>query len=581
MRGGCAYWTIIVPPKSPAEEAAEVYLLVLPRGTDVYWTSRPIRFRRWHLFFAVFCVQVVSGSMYAVTTGLAPALDLHFYGSATANKVVHALYVACTAMGLAAALSGPALERRGPRWGITLGACGVGLGCALLQIAILATSRAILYAGALFAGAGFGIVMLCSTATAQKWCPDIRGVVTGLNCFAWGIGGAVFDIFFRRVVASSADGLSFVIWFYLAIVLPILVLAALVLRTPPPSFQVHGKTMHSIPAASAPSPTKIQDEFLNVGMTLVNYDIVRRSSNTTSGNDQLLEGTDRRYYEQVKALSLLQCIFSTDFVLLYVAFGATATAGLITIELRIPGDEVGNLKSWYPALSDHEARTFLITGLLINWVGRLLYPMVSDVLIRVLYANPAAARKVCFWLLVLAQAIALGVGLNSPQLESDFYVFSHTNYVLRFATGGGASTIICLLTDMYGVYNVGTMYGLIITSWSIGMVIVGMSFAGEKHVFLRQLDALWVLAIAGSVFMIFVRTNSKDRFYRGYQLTIWNKVWIQWPILVTSIHILQRDDDDDYHDMVLLSPDAGSSFMWSSESEMDAPHRSTARVQTV
>ena len=32
MRGGCAYWTIIVPPKSPAEEAAEVYLLVLPRG---------------------------------------------------------------------------------------------------------------------------------------------------------------------------------------------------------------------------------------------------------------------------------------------------------------------------------------------------------------------------------------------------------------------------------------------------------------------------------------------------------------------------------------------------------------------
>ena len=241
---------------------------------------------------------------------------------------------------------------------------------------------------ALLAGAGFGIVMLCSTATAQKWCPDIRGVVTGLNCFAWGIGGAVFDVFFRRIVTSSADGLSFVFWVYLAIVLPILVVAALVLRTPPPSFQVHGKTMHSIPAASAPSPNKIQDEFLNVGMTLVNYDIVRRSSNTASGNDHLLEGTDRRYFEQVKALSLLQCTFSTDFLLLYVAFGATATAGLITIELRVPGDEVGNLKSWYPALSDHEAKAFLVTGVLINWVGRLLYPMVSDVLIRVLYANP-------------------------------------------------------------------------------------------------------------------------------------------------------------------------------------------------
>ncbi|EQC37882.1 hypothetical protein SDRG_04903, partial [Saprolegnia diclina VS20] len=138
--------------------------------------------------------------------------------------------------------------------------------------------------------------------------------------------------------------------------------------------------------------------------------------------------------------------------------------------------------------------------------------------------------------------------------------------------------IVCLLTDMYGVYNMGTMYGLIITSWSIGMVIVGESFGGMQSVFYCQLRVLWGVAIAGCVLMLFVRTNSKDRFFRGYQLTIWNKVWIQWPMPAASSHV---ENDDDYHDIVLLSLDTKSSFMWSSESEMDAPHLPATRELTV
>ncbi|KDO26382.1 hypothetical protein SPRG_08185 [Saprolegnia parasitica CBS 223.65] len=565
MQGCGAYWTIIVPPKTQAEEAAEAYLFVLPYGRSQFWASRPIRFRRWHLFFAVFCVQVISGSMYAIASALIQPLDLLFHGSATANEVVHALYVASTAMGITAAVSGPALERRGPRWGMAWGTVGMGVGCALLQIAVHVASEAVLYLGALVAGIGFGFLMLCSTATAQKWCPDIRGVITGISCFGWSIGSDVFSAFFRHIVPTPfSGGISYVFWAYAATAVPVLFLSSLVLRTPPPSFHVQGKTMHSLPVEKAPCPIKIQDEYLNVGMTLVNYDIVRRSSNTTTTHH--LEGTDRRYFEQVKALTLLQCILSTDFLLLYVAYGANATAGLIMSEMSMMLDRKSLLQVWYLDISDDEARMFQLMSFVINAMSRLLYPMLSDVLIRLLYANPAAARKTCLWLLVLVHAVTLGIGLNNDSFLTDGDVLTHVNHVIRAVSGGSASMIICLLTDMYGVYNMGTMYGLMISSWSIGMVIVGETFAGEQSVFYDQLRVLWGVAIAGCILMLFVRTNSKDRFFRGYQLTICNKIWIQWPLPSTATSASHDND------MVLLSPDNSPIFLWTSDAEM-SQHR--------
>ncbi|EQC37883.1 hypothetical protein SDRG_04904 [Saprolegnia diclina VS20] len=87
-----------------------------------------------------------------------------------------------------------------------------------------------------------------------------------------------------------------------------------------------------------------------------------------------------------------------------------------------------------------------------------------------------------------------------------------------------------------------------------------------QSVFYCQLRVLWGVAIAGCVLMLFVRTNSKDRFFRGYQLTIWNKVWIQWPLPSTATSVSHDND------MVLLSPDNSPIFLWTSDAEM-SQHR--------
>ncbi|EQC25906.1 hypothetical protein SDRG_16239 [Saprolegnia diclina VS20] len=110
---------------------------------------------------------------------------------------------------------------------------------------------------------------------------------------------------------------------FLLTLLPTMTVATLVLRTPPPSFRVAGHDMHCIPSLKAPDVDLVQDEYLRIGMTLVNYEAVARHSSS------LVEGTDRRYHEQVKALSLLQCIFSIDFLFLLLAQLPTCVAGIL------------------------------------------------------------------------------------------------------------------------------------------------------------------------------------------------------------------------------------------------------------
>ncbi|RHY05291.1 hypothetical protein DYB25_010222 [Aphanomyces astaci] len=61
--------------------------------------------------------------------------------------------------------------------------------------------------------------------------------------------------------------------------------------------------------------------FWSTGMTLVNYSAVHHE----------LEGTDGHYFQQVRAMTLLQCILSTDFIFLYIAFAANVIPLLVFV----------------------------------------------------------------------------------------------------------------------------------------------------------------------------------------------------------------------------------------------------------
>ncbi|KAF0694592.1 Aste57867_14542 [Aphanomyces stellatus] len=536
----CEYWTLIVPTKSPAETMAECWLVVVPLGNDFYARLDCITFNRWWLCLACCLVHFCCGSIYTFSI-LADNLDVYFYGQVT-KKCIRVWLTAYLCMGVSAALVGPALERRGPRTGLAYGTALVFLGHLLSQFAVIHRHYGLLMVGyGICVGLGFGVILIASISTIQKWFPDMRGLTSGVCVLFFGIGSGIFikmaTLMLDQPIGAihiMAKGVG-VEYFFLRIglfLVVVLSLCTLVLRTPPASYTVNGRDIHNVPTQRAPNQSLIQDEYLNVGMTFVNYTVVQHE----------LQGTEGYYFQQVKAMSLLQCIASTDFICLYVAFAANVTPILVLLpEIRRIATDILLLTT------DEQVFSFFLYSFVGNLIGRLVSPLISDILVHIFYLNPAYARKIVFVALLCLQLIVLAL---LPYNIGNSKTFQWLASTLTSASGGGLAIMPSFITDMFGVYNSGTMYGIIWTSFSLGAVI--SSFLLSQFVFTveglsNQLHWMLILVAVGTFAMLFVRTNSIDRFFFGYQFTLFSKVIVQVPFQLS-------ETDSDEIDLSTITP---------------------------
>ncbi|CAK4780165.1 unnamed protein product [Aphanomyces euteiches] len=434
-----------------------------------------------------FLTQACIGSVFAFST-LAPWLDVHFNETSS----IRVFLVATLSSGLAAAVSGPWLERCGPRLGTAVGCVSFGLGLILSQVSV-----AVGYGG--LVGIGQGILLLSSISTVQKWFPDWRGVVTAICIGANGMGSVGWTQLYGSLFVSST-ALNYVFLLTGGISIVILAISAMVFRTPPPTFSVNGLDIHCLPVSSASRNAQAVDQCLGQGMTLVNYAALEPTQ----------VETDKDYFEQVKGLTLAQCIFSTDFFWLYIACAAAMLPGI----LFLPQATKAFTTVAHQSLEDATNLVWHIS--LSNCSGVIVAPLVSDLLIRLFYVNPAFGRKVVFTLMLLVQAIMLPI-------VSANWNDAVSWYILTFACGGGFGLMPCLVSDLFGVYNSGTIYGLTMSSRAIGAAVLGFMFPTMRPTEASLHDqflAMLVLSAVGFVTMFFVRTNSVDRFYHGYRLTI-------------------------------------------------------------
>ncbi|ETV96192.1 hypothetical protein H310_10386 [Aphanomyces invadans] len=539
------YWKVVVPTKSVAELDADQWLFVATfDGTTYFWFPR-LQFSRWWLLAVCSLANLCTGSLLAFTS-LYDGLDVYFYGSQTKESVSIQLQTYVW-LGLSAAVSGPLVEKRGARFGMTAGTVVIAVGFVMSQLAVGAFSPTFLTVGyAVFCGAGFGLVLIATMAATQKWFPDLRGLVSGVLMFAFGVGNAMWTAIYTKLLhrrglfdpVTDVTNVPTIFWSNgLAIVLA-LVLASLVIRTPPSTFTVNGHDIHCVPETKAPDPKHIEDEYLKLGMTLVNYSVVQRE----------LEGTDMHYFAQVKALSLLQCIFSSDFLCLYVAFAATI------IPAQVLSTELVDICTGVFHESIDATNALMTTGVLVNAAGRLVVPLISDAFIRIFYANPALARKAVLMLVLTYQVVYLVMAPKATMAFTAFRVFS-LSFV--FASGGSMAIIQCFATDMFGVYHAGTMYGLLLTCWSLRAILVGYAFSTFQVTaasFQLQLEWMVGMALVGWVALVFVRTNSMDRFFVGYQYSICGRIVFQY-----AFHPNTNALDD--HDVVTIpAPGAAHSL---------------------
>ncbi|KAG9400854.1 hypothetical protein AC1031_010294 [Aphanomyces cochlioides] len=540
----CSYWNIIVPTKSPAEVMAEQWLVVLPMGCDFYARFDCIRFHRWWLLLACCLVQFCAGSIYAFTM-VADSLDVYFYGTSGANKQSsRVLLLAYIFLGVVSAICGPFVERNGPRPAMALGTLLVFVGYVISQFSITYKVYFLLLVGfGILLGSGYGLVLIVSISTVQKWFPDIRGYASGLCILFFAIGNGAFITVSSKLLGQSVGALRTIItgngvedlfWVIGTFVVVVLLFCTLVLRTPPVTYSVNGKDIHGVPMHLAPNPDHVQDEYLNVGMTFVNYDVIQRE----------MDGTDGYYFQQVKAMTLLQCLASTDFICLYVAFAANIVPILVFLpQIRQIAIIIIGLRT------QTEVYHFFLYTYIGNLGGRFMSPVLSDLIIRIFYANPAFARKTVFVALLILQCVVL---VLLPYYMHNPQVFQYLAATLTSASGGGLALMPCFITDMFGVYNTGTMYGIIWTSWSLGAVISGAllsNFAFTVQGVTDQLHWMLILVCVGTGLMFFVRTNSMDRFFDGYQITACGK-----PLVQVSFHNLTRDTIEEDDEASIATP---------------------------
>jgi OFA family oxalate/formate antiporter-like MFS transporter len=217
------------------------------------------------------------------------------------------------------------IDRLGPRIFLSIGGVLVGIGWTALAYVQTLTQLYIFYA---IAGIGAAFVYSGSIATALKWFPDKRGMVSGFITAGFGAGAALFIPLITYIIRTSGYSTAFL---YTGIGQGIVILlVAQVLHNPGPEFNV------SRVAKKAPSPN------------------IRRASSQFNS---------------------LEMLCTPHFYLLFITFVMINVGGAMITVQGAPVAKSFNISA--AALT-----SALVAGRLFNGIGRIFWGSVSDLIGR-------------------------------------------------------------------------------------------------------------------------------------------------------------------------------------------------------
>lgn len=526
------HWTVKPVVKSPAKEEQERYLFL-------HWKA--VRFNRWMLFASSFLIQFCCGSLYSWSNFNAP-IDILIYGTKTANKAPNTFYIAVGMFGTTAMILGPWLERHGPRRGLLLGSSMFGIGQGIAALSLHKKSIAGVYIGyGVFGGFGLGLNYISPVSALQKFFPDFRGVASGFAVAGFGAGSIVWS----KVYLPMMDRFELPETFAIlgAVLTSAMLLAAVVMRTPPNDFTAGGLNVRGEPVAHAKAAQEVSNRDLEtpstggIGDHTGELDVKTTDLKTQNARDletQELDGHGVRAVRVPMVMTLLKSIFSSDFGFMYLMFFANELFGLVALS------RLANMAEDLFDRTATEASNVVSINGVFNCLGRLMLPMLSDLAIKSsLNVNPPFARKLVFAFNLVVQVVIVAV-LPTIIDHNNYDGFRGVMWTLTFTYGGGFGTIPCFLTDMFGPYNIGALHGMILTAWSIGGVGGGLGFTSlfDKHkpsaataaqpgAFDKAYESnfRWILGVLifGLVMLCFVRTDPKDRSAPGWRYSILGK----------------------------------------------------------
>lgn len=207
---------------------------------------------RWVYVILGLIINLCLGSIYSWSVFRKP-LEKLFTASATESLLPFILFLAFFAALMP--VTGPFLDKYGPRIFTIIGGIIVGIGWILGGKATSMTQLAIYYG--IIGGAGVGIAYNCPIGVTGRWFPDRRGLAVGLTVLGFGLSPLITAPLARSLI-NSYGPLSALL--YLGIVfLIIIVILGLPLRFPPAGWK---------PAGWTPPPAVVAARDLKAGEML-------------------------------------------------------------------------------------------------------------------------------------------------------------------------------------------------------------------------------------------------------------------------------------------------------------------------
>lgn len=326
-------------------------------------------------------------------------------------QTAYAFSITIFSLGIAAAWAGRALPRFGPRKLATLGSAMFAIGYVAAGAALEIESMALFYLGyGCVGGAGIGLGYVTPVATAAKWFPERKGLVTGIVIMGFGLGASLLSKGLAPYLVTLTDGDLALVFAWLGIIFGCVLIPSSLLLTDPPKEQEP-----PVAAKAAGSDT-------------------RQASDSDS---------------------IAASLYSSKFLIMWLVFFFNISAGIsvISVQSQLFQDvwRLGEPLAEPEALAQYGA-TLIAVSSLFNGVGRLFWASLSD----------RFGRTRVFRVLLASQMVVFGVLMS----ERDPWIFAALVCYILLCFGGGFATMPSFVSDVFGSKRMSAIYGTILTAWS-------------------------------------------------------------------------------------------------------------------
>ena len=326
-------------------------------------------------------------------------------------QTAYAFSITIFSLGIAAAWAGRALPRFGPRKLATLGSAMFAVGYVAAGTALELESMALFYLGyGCVGGAGIGLGYVTPVATAAKWFPERKGLVTGIVIMGFGLGASLLSKGLAPYLLTLTDGDLALVFTWLGIIFGCILIPSSLLLTDPP------KKQEPLVAAKA----------------------------TVTDTHQASDSD-----------SISASLFSSKFLIMWLVFFFNISAGIsvISVQSQLFQDvwRLGEPLAEPEALAQYGA-TLIAVSSLFNGLGRLFWASLSD----------RFGRTRVFRILLASQMVVFGVLMS----ERDPWIFAALVCYILLCFGGGFATMPSFVSDVFGSKRMSAIYGTILTAWS-------------------------------------------------------------------------------------------------------------------